>query len=65
MCRGIFAGSAHKLSMRSAFPAIHQYEAKHGTIIGGAIMTKSGELNNLPSSVNTYIYIQLTRCTLA
>ena len=43
MCRGIFAGSARGLSMRSAFPAIHQYEASHGTVVGGALMAKPGE----------------------
>ena len=42
MCRGIFAGSARNLSMRSAFPAIHQYESNHGSIIRGALMTKTG-----------------------
>ena len=42
MCRGIFAGSAHNLSMRSAFPVIHQYEASYGTVVGGALMTKPG-----------------------
>ena len=43
MCRGIFAGSARNLSMRSAFPAIHRYESSHGSIIAGGLMTKSGE----------------------
>ena len=43
MCRGIFAGSAHSLSMRSAFPAIHQYETSHGSIIRGALLSKSGK----------------------
>lgn len=43
MCRGIFAGSAHSLSMRSAFPVIHQYETSHGSIIRGALLTKSGK----------------------
>jgi oxygen-dependent protoporphyrinogen oxidase len=41
MCRGIFAGSARNLSMHSAFPAIHQYETSHGSIIRGAMMTKT------------------------
>ena len=44
MCRGIFAGSAHRLSIRSAFPVIHQYETNHGSIVRGALMTKSGEI---------------------
>jgi oxygen-dependent protoporphyrinogen oxidase len=44
MCRGIFAGSARGLSMRSAFPAIHQYEASHGTVVGGALMAKPDPL---------------------
>ena len=42
MCCGIFAGSSRNLSMRSAFPAIHQYETSHGTIVGGALLTKPG-----------------------
>lgn len=51
MCRGIFAGSAHNLSMRSAFPVIHQYETTHGSIIRGALLTNSGKTTIFPTKL--------------
>ncbi|XP_072049287.1 protoporphyrinogen oxidase-like [Amphiura filiformis] len=35
MCRGIYAGDARELSVRSCFPLLHKYEQQHGGIIKG------------------------------
>lgn len=42
LCRGIFAGDSRLLSLQSCFPAVHQYENQHGSIIKGAFFTKEG-----------------------
>jgi len=39
---GIYAGDPEKLSLRGAFPTIHELEATHGSVIRGAIKS-SGE----------------------
>ena len=35
LCRGIFAGDARKLSVRSCFPLLYNHEQKYGSIIKG------------------------------
>lgn len=44
MCRGIYAGSAHSLSMKSCFQLFHNYEKTHGSLIKGAFLTKTPPL---------------------
>ncbi len=39
---GIFAGNPHKLSMRSCFPAIHQWEQEYGSVMKGAFAQRKG-----------------------
>jgi oxygen-dependent protoporphyrinogen oxidase len=34
---GIFAGDPEKLSMRAAFPEVHEWESRHGSVLRGAI----------------------------
>ena len=36
-CRGIFAGDARLLSLRSCFPPLYELENKHGSIIKGVL----------------------------
>ena len=46
---GIFAGDARKLSARSAFPVITEFEVEHGSIIRGAIARmKDARKNGAP-----------------
>ena len=42
LCRGIYAGSSHSLSVKSCFPAFYDYEQKHGSLIRGALFSKQG-----------------------
>lgn len=44
MCKGIFGGDARKLSLRTCFPMLMDYEHNHGSIIKGAIFTKSPKI---------------------
>jgi protoporphyrinogen/coproporphyrinogen III oxidase len=37
---GIYAGDPEQLSLRGAFPAIHELEAKHGSVIRGAMKSR-------------------------
>ncbi|KAG8200478.1 hypothetical protein JTE90_000558 [Oedothorax gibbosus] len=37
MCRGISAGDARELSIRSMFPGMYESEVKHGSVIKGSI----------------------------
>ncbi|MBI3661707.1 MAG: protoporphyrinogen oxidase [Acidobacteria bacterium] len=37
---GIHAGDPERLSLRSAFPAVHQWEAEHGSVLRGAIKSR-------------------------
>ena len=50
MFRGIFAGDARKLSMRSCFPAVFDAERRGGSIFAGAFSHKSDLELNLRSS---------------
>jgi len=34
---GVYAGDPERLSLRAAFPTIHEFEAKHGSVLRGAI----------------------------
>jgi protoporphyrinogen/coproporphyrinogen III oxidase len=46
---GIFAGDARKLSARSAFPAMTEFEREHGSIVRGAIARmKDARKNGTP-----------------
>lgn len=40
MCRGIYAGSSHFLSVKSCFSALTQYEKEYGSVIRGALFSK-------------------------
>ncbi|MCL4522897.1 MAG: protoporphyrinogen oxidase [Acidobacteria bacterium] len=37
---GIHAGDPERLSLRSAFPALHQWEAAHGSVLRGAMKSR-------------------------
>ena len=37
---GIFAGDPEKLSLRSAFPSLHQWESQFGSVLRGAIKSR-------------------------
>jgi oxygen-dependent protoporphyrinogen oxidase len=37
---GIHAGDPKRLSLRSAFPAVHQWEAEHGSVLRGAMKSR-------------------------
>ncbi len=37
---GIHAGDPERLSLRSAFPAVHQWEAEHGSVLRGAMKSR-------------------------
>jgi oxygen-dependent protoporphyrinogen oxidase len=38
LCRGIFAGDSHKLSMRSCFPIFYNLEQQYGSIVAGSLL---------------------------
>jgi len=40
MVAGIYAGDAERLSLRSAFPALHKWEEQHGSLIRGMIKSR-------------------------
>lgn len=40
---GIYAGDPEKLSLRAAFPFVHQWEAEYGSVIRGAIKSRPGK----------------------
>ena len=40
MCRGIFAGSSKDLSLRAAFPMLHSWEMKFGSLFMGMLRDK-------------------------
>lgn len=37
MCRGIFAGDVHKLSVRACFPDLYQLEQDHRSLVLGSL----------------------------
>jgi oxygen-dependent protoporphyrinogen oxidase len=37
---GVYAGDPEKLSLRSAFPMVHQWEKEHGSVIRGAMKSR-------------------------
>lgn len=37
---GVYAGDPEKLSLRSAFPALHQFEKQYGSVIRGAMKSR-------------------------
>lgn len=41
MTLGIYAGDIHRLSMKSCFPLLHEWEQKHRSVIRGAFKPKS------------------------
>lgn len=47
---GIYAGDPHKLSVRSAFPRLYEYEKKYGSIIRGALFSPRDKAARLPKS---------------
>ena len=42
LCRGVFAGDAKTLSLRSCFPLLYNYEKEHGSLVKGALRSKEG-----------------------
>ena len=38
---GVYAGDPEKLSLRSAFPSVHQWEKQYGSVLRGAIKSRS------------------------
>ncbi len=40
MTTGIYAGDIHKLSVRSCFPSLFEWEQKHGSVVRGALKQK-------------------------
>ena len=40
---GIYAGDPEKLSLRSAFPVVHQWEKEYGSILRGAIKSRAAK----------------------
>lgn len=53
---GIYAGDAEKLSMRAAFPDVHEWESRHGSVIRGAIKSmraKPGAKDGQPRGLCT------------
>ncbi len=37
---GVYAGDAERLSLRASFPKIHEYEAKYGSVLRGAMKSR-------------------------
>jgi protoporphyrinogen/coproporphyrinogen III oxidase len=37
---GVYAGDAERLSMRAAFPKLHEFEAQHGSVLRGAMKSR-------------------------
>ena len=47
MVSGIYAGDPERLSLRSAFPAVHKWEEQHGSLIRGMFKSRpKGEASN-------------------
>ncbi|GFQ75788.1 protoporphyrinogen oxidase [Trichonephila clavata] len=44
MCRGITAGNARELSIRSTFPSIYEAEKKHGSVVKGFLSEKRSKI---------------------
>ena len=42
MVSGVYAGDAERLSLRSAFPAVHKWEKEQGSVLRGMIKSLSG-----------------------
>ena len=40
---GVYAGDAERLSLRAAFPKIHEFEAQYGSVLRGAMKSRPGE----------------------
>ena len=45
---GVYAGDAEKLSLRAAFPKLHEFEAQYGSIFRGAIKSRPGKGTSRP-----------------
>ena len=43
LCRGIYAGDARLLSLKSCFPPIYQYEHQHGSLVKGVMLSREGD----------------------
>ena len=41
LCRGIFAGNARSLSLKSCFPPVYQFESQHGSIAKGVLFSSN------------------------
>jgi oxygen-dependent protoporphyrinogen oxidase len=50
MVRGIFAGDAKHLHLKSAFPRIYELEQKHGSLIKAMIHTRRKKKNSVPKT---------------
>ncbi len=46
MVAGIYAGDAERLSLRSAFPALHQWEEQYGSLLRGMIKSRPKDGNS-------------------
>lgn len=47
---GIYAGDPDSLSIRNAFPSLHGYEAKYGSVIRGALFAPKDKTARVPKS---------------
>ena len=43
LCRGIFAGDARLLSLKSCFPPVYKYENQNGSIAKGVLLSRDGD----------------------
>lgn len=48
MCRGIFAGDVHKLSVRACFPDLYQLEQDHRSLVLGSLFGGKSPANTCP-----------------
>lgn len=46
---GVYAGDPEKLSLRSAFPSIHQWEAEYGSVLRGAMRSRPPKAKPRPA----------------
>lgn len=52
LCRGIFGGDARKLSLRSCFPVLDEYERNHGAVIRGMLFSRKRMFIDLFTRLN-------------
>ncbi len=47
LCSGIYAGDIRKLSLKSCFPFLHQWEQEHGSVIKGSLAHRPQKLDGV------------------